>query len=41
MRAFKNLFILQRAKSELFMRGDLSRTAKYFQIELRLATWSY
>ena len=37
MRALKNFFILLRALRELFMRGELSRTTKSLQIELRLA----
>ena len=35
MRALKSLFILLRAQREIFMRGES------FQIELRLANWSY
>ena len=41
MRALKSLFIMLRASRELFMCGELSRTTKSFQIELRLANWSY
>ena len=29
------------SERELFMRGKLSRTTKSFQIDLRLADWSY
>ena len=37
MRALKILFIMLRAKRKFFMRGELSRTTKSLQIELRLA----
>ena len=41
MRALKIVFILLKAKRELYMRGELSRTTKSFQIEFRLDNRSY
>ena len=37
----KSLFLVLRALRELLMRGKLSRTTYSFQIESRLANWSY
>ena len=36
MRFLKSLFIMLRAQHELFIRGELSRTTKLIQNELRL-----
>ena len=36
MRILKNFFIILKAECKLFMRGELSRTTKLFQNELRL-----
>ena len=41
MRALKSVFTMLRAQLETFMRGELSRTTKSFQIESRLENRSY
>ena len=38
---FGEFFLDAKRLSELFMRCELSRSTKLFQIELRLANWSY
>ena len=40
-RALKISFIVIQAYHKIFMRGELSRVNKSFQIDLRLANWSY